>query len=233
MKANIYSHKTLIGTAELQVGDENMGCVYGEFLPTAEYYSNAQEVVWEFWERKDLDYKNWYALRLNVRLDNGFFLFPQGGYTIDDIKELPDQPKRIDIAGIAHKLLIDFFLTEPPRPFVEKPWGSISIEQKIAFEDELKKELGLTKQVLFGLLRSKQLDHPLTDAEFSALCHDQRNDDVLFEITKPNSDKQFAVVHLTWKRKKEKEGYPATQLFTDFDEFKYRKMYPDKAEWEY
>ena len=33
-------------------------------------------------------------------LDNGYFLFPCGGYTIDDIPDLPNEPKRIDIAGV-------------------------------------------------------------------------------------------------------------------------------------
>ena len=74
--------------------------------------------------------------------------------------------------------------------------------------------------------------HILFDSEFSAFCHDQRNDDVLFEIRKPKFEKQFALVHLTWTSKKEKQGYPNTTFYSDFDDFKYSRMYADKAEWE-
>jgi hypothetical protein len=170
-------------------------------------------------------------LRLNVQLENGVFLFPQGGYTIDDIKELPDEPKRIEIAGVNSKIIQDFFLTNPPKPFTEKPWNELQIEQKFAFEDELKKELGIGDKSLFNFL-SNTTKHQLFDSDFSAFCHDQRNDDVLFEISKPEYEKQFALVHLTWTTKKEKEGYPNTTFYSDFDDFKYSRMFADKAEWE-
>ena len=32
MTATIYSHKTIIGTTELQIGDEGMGGVFGQFI---------------------------------------------------------------------------------------------------------------------------------------------------------------------------------------------------------
>ncbi|MBK7009820.1 MAG: hypothetical protein IPH36_14910 [Saprospiraceae bacterium] len=76
------------------------------------------------------------------------------------------------------------------------------------------------------------MKHILFDSEFSAFCHDQRNDDVLFEINKPQFEKKFALVHLTWTSKKEKVGYPNTTFYSDFDDFKYSRMYVDKAEWE-
>lgn len=231
MKAKIFSHRQLIGTTDLQVGDESMGGIFGDFIPTEFYYDSIQKSVWEFWEINKPDYEKWNSLRLNVRLENGIFLFPQGGYTIDDIKELRNEPKRIDIAGIDNRIINDYFLTNPPRPFVEEPWNELQIEQKIAFEDELKKELGITGKSFFDFLR-KPIKHDLSDTEFSAFCHDQRSDDVLFEIRKPNIDRQFALVHLTWTNKKEKDGYPNTTFYSDFDDFKYSRMYPDKAEWE-
>ena len=231
MKAKIFSHRQLIGTTVLQVGDESMGGIFGEFTPTELYFDKIQNSVWEFWETNKPDYNKWNSLRLNVQLENGIFLFPQGGYTIDDIKELPDEPKRIDIAGIDSKILNDFFLTNPPRPFIEEPWNELEIEQKISFENELEKELGIGKKPFWGFLDNKQ-KHILFDSEFSAFCHDQRNDDVLFEIRKPNSDKKFALVHLTWTNQKEKRDYPSTKFYSDFDDFKYSRMYPDKADWE-
>ena len=38
MKAKIYSHEFLIGTTDLSVGDESMGGVFGDFLPTDFYF---------------------------------------------------------------------------------------------------------------------------------------------------------------------------------------------------
>lgn len=231
MKAKIFSHTQLIGTTDLQVGDETMGGIFGEFVPTALYFDSIQKQVWGFWQTNKPDYQKWYALRLNVQLENGIFLFPQGGYTIEDIKELPNEPKRIDLVGVDSKILQDFFLTNPPRPFTELPWHELQIEQKIAFEDELKKELGVEDRSIFDFI-TNPTRHILFDSELSAFCHDQRNDDVLFEIRKPNLDKQFALVHLTWRGKKEKEGHPNTTFYSDFDDFKYSRMYADKAEWE-
>ena len=231
MKANIYSHTKLIGTTELKIGDESMGGLLGDFIPTNEYFKTVQKSVWEFWQTNKPDYEKWNSLRLNVQLENGLFLFPHGGYTIDDAEKLPDEPKRIDIAGVNSKVIEDFFLTGLPRPFVEAPWSALTIEQKIVFENELKKELGLNVKSFFDIF-SKQTKHKLSDAKFSANCQDQRNDDILFEITKPGIDKQFAVVHLTWISKKERGGYPSIIFYSDFDDFKYSRMYVDKADWE-
>ncbi len=231
MKARIFSNRQLIGTTDLQVGDESMGGLFGNFVPTEYYFNNIQKAVWEFWATNKPDYKKWNGLRLNTQLENGLFLFPEGGYTIDDIRELPNEIKRIDLAGVDSKIIKDYFQTKPPRPFVEEPWNELQIEQKIAFEDELRKELGTNTDSIFNFI-SKPKKHELSDIEISAFCHDQRSDDVLFEIRKPNFSKRFALVHLTWTGKKEKEGYPITTYYTDFDDFKYSKMYPDKVEWE-
>ncbi len=231
MKAKVFSHRQLIGTTELQVGDESIGGVYGNFVPTKYYFDNIQKSVWGFGQTNKPDYKKWHSLRLNVQLENGLFLFPQGGYTIDDIIELPNEPKRIDLVGVDSKVLQDFLQTNPTRPFVEEPWNVLQIEQKIAFEDELSKELGINDKSFFDFL-GKPEKHVLFDSEFSAFCYNQRNDDVLFEFKKQGLEKQFALVHLTWTSKKEKKGYPSTTFFSDFDDFKYSKMYADKAEWE-
>ncbi|WOI23606.1 hypothetical protein [Nonlabens ulvanivorans] len=229
MKAKIFSHKQLIGTTEIQ-GHAGMGVLYGEFIPTEFYFDNIQKSVWEFWETNKPDYEKWHSLRFNAQLENGVFLYPEGGYTIDDLEEFPNEPKRIDIAGVAWEVINDFFLTQPTRPFVEEPWNELQIEQKIAFEDELHKEIGTKGHNFFDIF-NKRKKHQLSGAEISAFCHDQRNDDVLFEIKNANLDKRFALVHLTWTGKKEKEGYPITTFYKDYDEFKYSKMYPNKVEW--
>lgn len=232
MKAKIYSHTQLIGTTDLKVGDETMGGVFGDFLPTEFYFDKIQKSVWEFWQTNKPNYQKWDALRLNVRLENGVFLFPQGGCTIDDIKKMPNEPKRIDITGVDNKIVKDFLATNPPRPFVEEPWNELLIEQKISFEDELKKELGLINKSFFNFF-TNPVKHVLFDAEFSAFCKGQTNNNVLFEINKPNFENRFALVHLTWTNRKEKDSHPNTIFYLNFDEFKYSKMYPDKAEWEY
>ncbi len=231
MKAKIFSHHQLIGTTDLQVGDKAMGSLFGEFIPTALYSDKVQRHVWRFWQTNAPDYQKWHSLWLNVQLENGIFLFPQGGYSIDDIERCPEEPKRIDIVGVNHKIIDDFFLTNPPRPFTEEPWVELNIEQKIGFENELKKELGIERQSFFRFFNQRS-KHVLSDADFSAFCRDQRNDDVLFEIRKQGLDKQFALVHLTWTGKKEKNNYPYTTFCADFDEFKHSIMYPDKVDWE-
>jgi hypothetical protein len=231
VKAKIYSHKELIGTTELKVGDESMGCVYGNIVPTDTYFKSIQKNVWEFWAANNLDYKKWYSLRLNVQLENGYFLFPAGGYTIADLQEFPNEPKQIDIAGLHRHIIEDFFLQETPRPFLEEPWCQIDIEQKISLENELYKEIGLVEKSFFGFLKNSS-KHFLIDYEFSALATYSCNDDVLFSVRKNGFDKSFAVIHLTWKGEKEIGNFPETDFFTDFDEFKFIRMYLDKAEWE-
>lgn len=88
MKAKIYSHEFLIGTAELTVGDISMGCVFGNFEPTELYFEKIQKEVWAFWKTNKPNYEKWYSLKFNAQLENGVFLFPQGGYTFGDIEDL-------------------------------------------------------------------------------------------------------------------------------------------------
>jgi hypothetical protein len=226
MTATIYSNKLIIGTAQLEIGDESMGGVFGPFLPNDNYFNHIQHSVWEFWSTSKPDYKKWYSLRFNAQLDNGFFLFPIGGYTIDDIEGLKDQPKRIDIAGIdlttlylGDKILLD-------------PWRKITIEQKIGLEDELKKELSQGKNILSKIFSSDRI-HVLKDTEFSAVASHRPSDDVLFAINNRSNDNKFAVVHLTWKGEKEKfDNCPFTHLYKDFDDFITRRMKSDHDDWD-
>lgn len=214
MKANVFSHADLIGTADLNIGDRAMGGCYGVFTPTALYFEKIQPAVWKFWQQQNVNYKEWHALRFNVQLENGIFLFPQGGYTFDDIAELPNEPIQINIAGFDYESIENVL-----KPAIEAPWVELSISQKIAFEDELRKELGIGNKSFFGF-RRKPLKHALSDAACSAYCCHQGNDDVLFEISKPNSDKRLALAHLTWTGKKERENYPQTVLYSDLQAFK-------------
>ncbi|MFT6442665.1 MAG: hypothetical protein ACJASQ_000439 [Crocinitomicaceae bacterium] len=237
MKSKVYSHELLIGSANLKVGDISMGCVYGTFEPTGAYFEKIQKHVWDFWEAKKPNYELWYSFRFNVQLENGLFLFPRGGYTFDDTKKVDNEPIRMDLAGLDYQIIEDYFITQPIRTFVEEPWCPISVTQKIAFENELKLELGKLdlgkpSKSFLELFKKKSLKHMLSGAEYSAFCHDQRNDDVLFEINKAGDNEKFAVTYLTWSGRKESEGYPITNFFKDFDEFKYLRMNEDKIDWE-
>jgi hypothetical protein len=233
MQADVYSNEILIGTTDLKLGDESMGCVFGEFLPNQNYYDKIQKVVWKFWETNKPDYKEWYSLRLNVQLENGYFLYPIGGYTIDDMEDLKDESKRIEITGLYRHVIDDFFKSDKPKELVGKPWHYVSIRQKIAFENELKKELGFKREKsFFDIFKGKPDNHILLDFNCSALCKDQRNDDVLFVTHNQTSNNAFAVVHLTWSGKKEYKNFPSTHFYKDFEDFKRQQMDIDISEWE-
>jgi hypothetical protein len=227
MTATIYSHKTIIGTTDLQIGDEGMGCVFGQFIPNESYYRDIQKYVWDFWATNKPDYEKWYSLRFNAQLDNGFFLFPCGGYTFDDIPDLPDEPKRIDMTGI------DISLLSFSKDALLEPWETIDIGQKISLEDELRNEVTSVK-TFFGFLSSNKNDtHILSDVEFSTFANYGPNDDVLFAINKKNDNNTFATVHLTWKsREREHSNYfPATHFYLDYNDFVERRMIPDNKDW--
>jgi len=234
MKAEIFSHAKYLGSAELQVGDETMGHLYGVLSPSRCYYTEIREYVWRFNALTVPDFDEWLPLRFNIQLENGYFIYAAGGITFDDIRDLPNEPIQVNIAGVDRHVIDDFFLSPGPRPFVKKPWEPISIEQKLLFEDELRIEVGIKKNKASSV--SKFLNvvntHPLADFYFSALSQDSRCDDILFVSRKDESEAQFAVIHLTWKGYKEPKDLPKSTFYKDFDEFKYLKMYPDKADWD-
>ncbi len=231
MLTKIYSNKILIGKADLSISDDSMGVLSGEFIPNNDYLA-IREIIWKFNSTNDKDFDLWKSLRLNVQLENGYFLHSIGGISIWDVQELKDEKIDIEIAGVFRHVIDDFFKTDPPRLFVEEPWEDLTIDQKIAFENELKKEIGIDKGLINRLIGSKK-KHVMTEYDFSALCTSGMNDNVLFSIhSSKNFDFDFALVHLTWKQKQEAGNFPKTDFYKDFDDFKYNKMIPDKIEWE-
>ena len=93
------------------------------------------------------------------------------------------------------------------------PW--VKIESKGSFEEELLKEM------------SKQ--HELYRKEFKAIAKREDNDTVLFEIGK----EEMAVVHLTWKGKKENSSkYPKTQIFNHWTEVYEKVIVKDNQDYE-
>ena len=233
MRATVYSNTLIIGYTDLQVGDESMGCVFGNFIPEEDYYKFVQKSIWEFWSTNKPDYRKWHSLNINVQLENGYFLHPIGGCTFDDIEELSGEAIRIDIAGLSLQIIEDFFQPNLPVPFVEEPWMTISIEEKLLFEAELQKEIKKTSGEYWGPVKSTT-KHVLADYECFAVCKSIQSDDILFSVHDNNgSDKSYALVHLTFAGKQEENPkFPLTTLFDSFDAFKFERMYPDKAEWE-
>ena len=231
MKATIYSDKTIIGTADLKICDKSMGAISSKFIPH-ENYLKIRDKIQHFNTSDKKDYKNWFDLKITAQLENGCFLHPIGGIMIYDIPEFDIDEINIDIAGLFSYIIEDYFISDPPRIFVEEPWEEITIDQKIAFEKELRIELGIENESHNRLKNSKN-HHILANYEFSALCKNCRNDDVLFSIN-PNKDTgyELALVHLTWSQKQENENYPKTELYKDFDDFRNNKMIPDSIEWE-
>jgi hypothetical protein len=221
----------LIGQADLQVGDKSMGFVYGVLVPNEYYYKNIQKHVWEFCLAGKPDFDKWHALNFNAQLENGWFLCPAGGYAISDLPDLPDEPKQIDIAGISQDVIEGYFNSDPSTPFVEEPWAAINIEQKLYFEEELQKEIDRPSNSVLNLITKK---HVLAGYFCAAVCNSIQEDDVLFSIYSPiKGDQKFALVHLTFSGKPEESHlWPYTTLYKSFNDFKFLRMYPDKADWE-
>ena len=97
MEAKIFSNEIQIGVAELKIADPSMGVLYGRFTPN-DNYQPIRKFVWEHFNNGKVDYKKWEAFRINAKLENGYFLHPQGGYTFDDFDGM-EEPVQIRIAG--------------------------------------------------------------------------------------------------------------------------------------
>jgi hypothetical protein len=146
----IYSHKRLIGTTDFKHSFGSMGHIYGDFTPTDEYESIKKEVQ-EFCTATKRDYEKWYSLRFNVQIENGYFIFPIGGYEIFDFPDFPNEPMEFHIAGIDFHIYEDYF--ENSKQFLIAPWEKLSIEQKIDLEDELFREIGETNTSFSALAK--------------------------------------------------------------------------------
>ncbi|MBL1411432.1 hypothetical protein [Sphingobacterium faecale] len=230
MKATIYAEKDIIGTTDLCVGDFIMGGLYGTLCPTDLYYDKVQSYVWNFWNQSPVDYKLWQSLNLNVQLENGLFLLARGGITIDDMIELKDEPKRIDLAGVDTRIIEDFICASPTRPFVDEPWEAITIEEKLEFEKQITSSVKANKSMWINLFGKTK--HPLADAIVSALCKDIRGNSVLFEISSLTIEQSFVVIDLSRTYKAKRSNYAIVEFYDSYDEFKYGRMFPDKVNWE-
>jgi hypothetical protein len=228
MKAKLYSHKLLIGETELSVTDESMGVISGNLITNNEY-RKLQPVFLKGYNNDDVEFRK---LKLNLQLENGCFISPFKIW----VEEFEDFPNEVTVygLGINRQVIEDYFISNPPKLFVEEPWYVLRTNQKIGLEEELLKEIGNGKVSFWDRLRNKSVEqHKLVYFNCSAYANYGASDDILFEVESENSDYTFAVVHLTYSGKKEKFAVcPHTDFYRNFDEFKKSRMFPDRIEWE-
>ena len=109
MKATVFSKSDIIGYTDLIIGNASMGHVYGTFIPNQFYPDHIQKQVWDFWKTTKPDYEKWDALDINVKMEDGYQLEPQGGITVDELEEFPNELKQINIVGLNLEVLNDYF----------------------------------------------------------------------------------------------------------------------------
>jgi signal recognition particle subunit SEC65 len=96
-----------------------------------------------------------------------------------------------------------------------EPWDSLCVEPTY-FEKELYREVGE--------------QHVLFNKKVTALGRRYDCDDVLFQVH--NSEFHFAVVHLTYSSKREKESkYPRTKIYKDLNNWINECMIPDHSDY--
>lgn len=230
IQANVYIHTLFIGTAELQTGDGSMGHIYGALKPAEAYIDKIQPLIWAKENEPDAA-QFWARLRINVQLENGFYLHPVGGCTIDDFAEFPDEPKRIDIAGVESWVIERFIDGGDDADFAYLPWQQMNINIKIALENELAKEVGAHFNQEDNIVTLNYSDHPLSGVECMALLKFGPDDDILVSLYKPGLIHRYAVVHLTWSGKKESSVHPRVSFFSDFYDFVHLRMLPDHKDY--
>jgi hypothetical protein len=98
--------------------------------------------------------------------------------------------------------------------FLEPYWDAIEMEEKSiqALVNELNLEL--------------PDNHLLRNVNMELIARKTNNDDIVLEL----EDERIAVVHLTWKSKKEVDGYPITRIYKDKVDFWKKEMKRDILE---
>lgn len=221
MKAIFYSHANELGSLELKIIDQSMGVVGGLLSPT-ETYLKLQHI---FRKSKGAFTADLEKLELNIQLENGCLLYPSGAFSIYDMEEAPEEIT-VDVTGLHYDVVNDFFVADPPKPFLTEPWYPLSVERKFTLEAELNREIGKDG------FKVKVLKHPLSGSKCYAVAKHGPSDDVLFYVISKNSC-SFVVVHLTWGESIDKTGeYPTTEFYEDFEEFRVTRMEPESLDWE-
>lgn len=216
MKGFFYSNKILIGEIDYANEFQNnkthigMGGICGDFFPNENYNLIRKEV--QDWNDLTLndhfkrDWSKWYSLNFNVQLENGYWLFPEGGYEIQDYREFPEEPLQVRTAGIHSHIFADYFVQK--KPFLNESWRKIMIEEKFDFEEKYQKETSLVKKLSF------YLDY-LREPTFSALAFNIKNEKVLFSTSGTNKS-YFWIIDFNKKDEKENPTFEFYDIFDDF-----------------
>jgi hypothetical protein len=200
MKAFIYSNKLLIGTTDFRNQFGSMGHIWGNFYPN-EDYETIRPQVQAFLLSDNRNLNDWLALRFNVQLENGHFIFPVGGYDLSDFPDFPDERMEIHLAGVDFHIYFDYFENE--KTFLYDPWSRITIEEKNDIEE------------------STHVKICFNETSFSALARNEVNNSVLFSINGRDSN-SFAVIDFDIDNK-----ICSTNYFLDFADFIERRMVQD------
>ena len=147
-------------------------------------------------------------LRLNVQLENGYFLLPYGGFAVEDFLGGTDEIK-LRALGVLPRCIQDFFKAAFPAPFLLEPWRPLTVDQKISIEDKL---------LTLGL------DHPLAKAgQFCANGKLAATQHVLFVMREMGGSQRYAIA-----REGRLQVVDEFEFFEDFSQFKMR-MRTDKV----
>ncbi|WP_299136818.1 hypothetical protein [uncultured Tenacibaculum sp.] len=143
---------------------------------------------------------------------NGLYLRPPDLF----VKELSRDCVEKSIADLLEKGNLEDSLNHSifGLEFLEPYWDAFEMEEK-------------SIQVLINELKIELPDnHLLRNENFELIARKSNNDDIVLEL----EDEQIVVVHLTWKSKKEIDGYPITRFYKDKVDFWNNEMKQDVIE---
>ncbi|MFD0862539.1 hypothetical protein ACFQ1M_10005 [Sungkyunkwania multivorans] len=143
---------------------------------------------------------------------NGLYLTPPDLF----VKELSRDCIEKSIADLLEKGNLEDSLNNSifELEFLEPYWDAIEMEEKSiqTLTNELKLEL--------------PDNHLLRNENFELIARKTNNDDIVLEL----EDERIVVVHLTWKSKKEIDGYPITRIYKNKIDFWRKEMKQDVIE---
>lgn len=217
MKSFFYSSNLFLGEIDYSdrydgVKDIGMGGICGSFTPN-ENYNLVRKKIYEWntnllYHNHTLKWEEWHSMRFNVQLENGYFVLPCGGYEIYDNIEFPDEPLEVRTTGIHSHIFEDYFVNN--KPFLNKDWRKLSIDEKLSFDDKYQKETSEAKKKTFEWKGYKGSNV----AKFSALALNKITSEVLY--TTHCSESCFSIIDF---QKKDKEGNPTFRFYNTFEEF--------------
>ncbi len=132
----------------------------------------------------------------------------------------------------------DLFVKELTRDCIEKTIAELlkegGLEEslnnsifELKFLDPYHDAIEMEEESIKALINELKLElsdkHILSGENIELIARKMHNDDIILEL----EDKRIAVVHLTWKSKKESEGYPITRIYKDKVDFWNKEMKQD------